>query len=187
MNRTLAILLAATAASPIWAIDSYSVDSVHTHPMFEISHLGYSLQRGRFDRSSGKVSLDMAAKRGSVELNIETASINMGSADWDKHMKSDDFFWVEKYPAINFKSDKLIFEGERVIAAEGFFTLLGVTRPLRLSLSNFHCAPHIVLKKPVCGAEVTASLKRSDYGMNKYLPLLGDEVKIVSPIEAIKD
>ena len=187
MRRTTALLLAATLQAPAWAADSYSIDAVHTHPMFEVNHLGYSLQRGRFDRSAGKISLDVAAKTGSVELNIEAGSINMGSADWDKHMKADDFFWVERYPSINYKSERLIFEGERVVAAEGMFTLLGVTRPLRLTVSNFRCAMHIMLRKQVCGAEVTATLKRSDYGMNSYVPLVSDEIKIVSPIEAIKD
>jgi len=186
MNKTL-IALACATALPAFAADSYSLDPRHTRPMFELNHLGFSTQHGRFDKATGKVSLDVAAKQGSVDLAIDTASINMGGDDWNKHLKSEDFFNAEKFPAMTFKSDKLIFDGDRVVGAEGSFTLLGVTKPLKLAVANFRCAPHPMNKKPTCGGDISVTIKRSDFGMTKYVPAVSDEVKIFVPVEAFKD
>lgn len=187
MNKLPAILLASLLAAPAWAADDYTIDSRHTWPVFEVNHLGFSTQRGRFNKSSGKVTLDSAAKKGSVELVIETASIDMGLDKWDEHMKSDEFFNVKFFPTMRFVSDRLVFDGDKVVAAEGSFTLLGVTKPLTLTVSNFRCAPHPMVKKPACGADITATLKRSEFGMTKFLPAVSDEVRISAPVEAIKD
>jgi len=187
MNRLLATLFASLIATPACAADSYTIDSRHTWPVFEINHMGFSTQRGRFNKSSGKITLDTATKKGSVDITIETASLDMGFDKWDEHMKSEDFFNAEFYPAMHFISDKLVFDGDKVVAAEGSFTLLGVTRPLTLTVSNFRCAPHPMLKKPACGADITATLKRSEFGMTKYVPAVSDEVKIFVPVEAVKD
>jgi len=187
MNKLLAILLASLLTAPAWATDSYTIDSRHTWPVFEVNHMGFSTQRGRFNKSSGKIALDIAAKKGSVELTIEAASLDMGLEKWDEHMKSEDFFNVAQHPVIRFVSDKLVFDGDKVVAAKGSFTLLGVTRPLTLTVSNFRCAMHPMAKKPACGADVSATLKRSEFGMSKYVPMVSDEVKISSPVEALKD
>ncbi len=186
MHRLL-ILAAALLTAPAYAADSYTVDSRHTWPVFEVNHLGFSTQRGRFNSSSGKIMLDTTAKKGSVELVIQAASIDMGLEKWDEHMKSDEFFNVAQYPTMRFVSDKLVFDGDKVVGAEGSFTLLGVTKPMTLTLSNFRCAPHPMNKKHTCGADATATLKRSEFGMTKFLPGLGDEVKISVPVEAVKD
>ena len=187
MNKSLAILLAGLLTAPAYAADNYTIDSRHTWPVFEVNHMGFSTQRGRFNKSSGKITLDAATKKGSVDITIETASLDMGLDKWDEHMKSEDFFNAEFYPTIHFISDKLVFDGDKVVAAEGSFTLLGVTRPLTLTVSNFRCAPHPMLKKPACGADITATLKRSEFGMTKYVPAVSDEVKIFVPVEAVKD
>jgi len=189
MNKHLTsiIAIAALLSAPAHAADSYTIDPTHTWPVFEVNHLGFSTQRGRFNKSSGKVTIDSAAKKGSVELSIETASIDMGFDKWDEHMKSDEFFNVAKFPAMRFVSDKLVFDGDKVVAAEGSFTLLGVTRPLTLTVSNFRCAMHPMAKKPACGADIAATLKRSEFGMTKFIPMVSDEVRISSPVEAIKD
>lgn len=187
MNKLLTALLASLLAAPAWAADNYTIDSRHTWPVFEINHMGFSTQRGRFNKSSGKIALDLAAKKGSVELVIETASLDMGLDKWDEHMKSDEFFNVAQFPTMRFVSDKLVFDGDKVVAAEGSFTLLGVTRPLTLTVSNFRCAMHPMVKKPACGADISATLKRSEFGMAKFVPMVSDEVRISSPVEAIKD
>jgi polyisoprenoid-binding protein YceI len=169
------------------AAHSYTIDPTHTWPVFEVNHLGFSTQRGRFNKSSGKIVIDATAKKGSVELVIETASIDMGFDKWDEHMKSDEFFNVAQFPTMRFASDKLVFKGDKVVAAEGNFTLLGVTRPLTLTVSNFHCAMHPMVKKPACGADINATLKRTEFGMTKFIPAVSDEVRISSPVEATRD
>lgn len=187
LYSTIAASLVGMLAAPALAADTYTIDPTHTWPVFEINHLGFTTQRGRFNKSSGKITLDIAAKKGSVELTIEAASIDMGLDKWDEHMKSEDFFDVAKFPTIRFSSDNLLFEGDRVIAAEGNFTLHGVTKPLIIGVSNFRCGLNPINEKFTCGADISTILMRSEFGMNKFVPAVSDEVKIHVPLEAIKD
>lgn len=187
MKKLFASFALATAvAAPVFAADTYSIDAFHTFPTFEVNHLGFSTQRGRFDKTSGTVMLDTAAKKGSIDLTIEVSSLNMGFAVWNEHMAADGFFNTAKYPTITFKSNKLIFEGDKVVGAEGDFTLLGVTKPVKLTVSNFKCGENPFNKKAMCGADITTTIKRSDFGMTKALPAVGDEIKISSAVEAFK-
>lgn len=181
---TAAIFVISSASA---ALESFTIDSNHTFPMFEASHFGISIQRGRFDKTAGKIVIDREAKSGSIEVTIDTASINMGFETWNKHMKGEDFFNVEKFPSMTFKSTKLIFEDDKIVGADGDFTLLGVNKPLRLKVSNFTCTEHPMLKKLYCGAEVSTEIKRSDFGMKIGIPIVGDEIRLTSPVEAIKD
>lgn len=185
--KLLAALLASTVAASALAMDSYTVDPRHTFPSFEVSHLGFSIQRGRFDKTSGKITLDPTAQAGSIDVSIETASIDTGLPDLKKHLQNEDFFDAAKYPAITFKSKKLTFDGNKLVGADGDFTMHGVTKPVSLKLDHFACAPHPMTKQPVCGANATTTLKRSEFGIAKYVPAVGDEVKIAIQIEAVKD
>lgn len=188
MKKTLlALLLGTMIALPAMAQDSYTADPSHTYPHFEVSHLGFSIMHGRFDKTTVKVTLDRAAKKGSIDVSVDTASANTGWAKRDDHLKSEDFFNVAKFPTMSFKSSNLKFDGDRLVGAEGELSLLGVTKPLTLAVSNFRCGPHPMMKKEMCGADATASLKRSDFGMKYGLPAIGDEVSIKIEIEAMKD
>lgn len=183
----LAVAVVAGVAGPAFAADTYTIDSNHTFPVFEVSHLGFSTQRGRFDKTSGKVALDLAAKTGSVEVTIDTRSLDMGFEAWNQHMSDEKFFNVNRFPTMTYKSDKLLFEGDKVVGAEGQFTLLGVTKPLRIAVSGFHCGSNPMTHKDMCGGDITATLKRSDFGMTAFVPAVGDEIRISVPVEAYKD
>jgi polyisoprenoid-binding protein YceI len=188
MNAKLVLATLALAAAPAFAApESYTIDSRHTFPVFEVGHLGYSLQRGRFNQTTGKIVVDAAAKTGSVELVIDAASIDMGIEKWDAHMKGEDFFNVAKYPSITFKSSKLMFSGDKVTGAEGELTLLGVTKPVKVALTEFNCAMHPYAKKMACGGNATAAIKRSEFDMTYGVPGIGDDVKLMIPVEAFKD
>lgn len=188
MNKTVIILaLAASLSTPAFAADSYTIDSRHTFPSFELSHLGYSIQRGRFNTTSGKIVLDSAARSGSIDVTIDATSIDTGLAELEKHIRSDEFLDVEKFPTITFKSTKLKFEGDKLVSADGDFTLHGVTKPVTLKLDHFHCAPHPMMKKFNCGANATTTIKRSEFGVTKYVPAVGDEMKITIQVEALRD
>lgn len=188
MNKiTIAIALAATVSLSAQAADSYTIDPTHTFPVFEVNHLGYSVQHGRFNKSSGNIMLDMAAKKGSVDLTIDTTSLDMGFTKWDEHMSADGFFNTEKFPTMTFKSSKLIFMDDKVVAAEGEFTMLGVTKPLTVTVNGFKCGDHPMTKKAMCGANIGGTIKRSDFGMTKYVPAISDEIKIHVPVEAYKN
>lgn len=182
-----AVVFASTFAVPVFAADTYNIDPSHTFPVFEVNHLGYSVQHGRFNKTSGKITLDMAAKKGSVDLTIETTSLDMGFPLWDEHISAEGFLNTAKFPTITFKSNNLVFKDGKVVAAEGDFTLLGVTKPLTVTVSGFVCGDHPFTKKPMCGANIGGVIKRSEFGMTKYVPAISDDIKIHVPVEAYKN
>ena len=166
--------------------DTYQIDERHTFPAFEISHLGFSVQRGRFNKTSGTVMLDSEKKSGSVAVNIDANSIDTGLSELEEKLKSDDFFNVKTFPVITYHSDSVEFSGEQPVRVMGALTLLGVTRPLNLSIEHYLCGFHPIYMKTVCGINATGTLKRSDFGMTAFSPLIGDEVKIVVQAEGFR-
>jgi polyisoprenoid-binding protein YceI len=177
----LAIALPAAAE-----LETYTIDPRHTLPTYEVSHFGYSLQRGRFTKVSGKIEIDIAAGTGSVDASIDAASVSSGIDKLDEHLRSDEFFDVGNYPQITFKSDHFTFEGDRLVSVTGDLTMRGVTRPVTLTANVFKCARNLVLRM-VCGADLVATVKRSEFGMTFLLPGLGNEVTLRIPVEATKD
>jgi len=178
-----ALSLSAVAAH---AADTYQFDESHTFPRFTISHLGFSHFQGRFDKTTGTATLDLAAKTGSVEATIDVASIDTGVAKLDEHLKSPDFFDVAKYPTISFTSTKLTFKGKALATVTGDLTLHGVTKPVTLTVTHFACGEHPMKKVAACGADLVGKLKRSDFGISTYVPLVGDEVALAIEVEAAK-
>jgi polyisoprenoid-binding protein YceI len=187
MKRNVLALLIAALPFTAHAADSYTVDPAHTFTYFTVSHLGFSTMHGRFDKSSGKATLDMAAKSGSIELSIESASISTGFAKRDDHLKSPDFFNAAEFPAITYKSSKIKFKGDKPATVEGELTLLGVTKPVTLTVTGFKCDVFPMDQKYKCGADAQTQIKRSDFGMTKFLPGVGDEIKLEFEIEAYKN
>jgi len=177
-------LVAGTAAA---APETYTIDSRHTFPSFEVSHLGFSTQRGRFNNTTGRIVLDRAAQKAEVEVTIDAASIDTGLEELEKHLRNADFFDVENHPTITFKSTAARFNGDRLAALEGNLTMRGQTRPVTLTIDRFTCGPHPFTKKAVCGADASATIKRSDFGIKYALPVVGDEVKLRIQVEAIRD
>jgi len=180
------MLAAVLCSAPAGAADTYSIDLRHTHPSYEIDHFGWSIQRGRFDNVTGTIVLDRVTKAGSVDVRIEVSSVSTGVSKLDEHLKSEDFFDAAKYPTISFKSSKIVFNADAPSSVPGEMTILGVTKPVTLNVTHFSCGQHPMLKKEVCGAEARATIKRSEFGMSKFLPALGDEVKLLINVEAIK-
>ena len=184
-TRTIAILFSLSHGAAA-AADNYAIDPSHTFPRFEVSHFGYSTHHGQFNKTSGRIVLDRAAKTGSIEITVETASVSTGDPKLEKHLRADDFFNVEKHPTMTFRSRTLKFSGDTPVAADGELSLLGVTRPLSLTIARLKCGPHPFVKTEVCGAEVTGTLKRSEFGMKTYVPAVGDEVTLRIQVEALK-
>ena len=172
--------------SPAFSADTFIMDPEYTIPSFEVGHLGFTTQRGRFNKAEGKVVLDIPAKKGSVEFVVHTKSLDMGSKAWTVHVSSEGLFNVEKFPTMTFKSDSLIFEDDKVVAAEGQFTLLGITRPLKVTVNRFNCATNAIVNKFMCSGDISATIKRSEYGMVKYIPTVTDEIQINVPVESYR-
>ena len=123
---------------------------------------------------------------GSVDFTVQTNSIDMGSTAWTSHLADEGLFNVKKFPTMHFKSDKLVFEGEKVVAAEGQFTMLGVTKTLTVKVTGFQCGVSPLDKRKLCSGNISANLKRSDFGLTKYIPVVSDEVVITVPVDAYK-
>lgn len=178
-------LTGAMAASAVAAPVTYGVDGSHTFPRFSYSHFGYSTQLSSFSKTKGKVVFDAEAKTGTVEIVIDTKSVNTGFADFNEHIQGEDFLDTAKFPEATFKSTKVVFEGDKPKAVEGQLTLKGVTKPVTLTVTSFHAMPHPMLKKPAIGANAFTVIKRSEFNAGKYAPYVGDEVRIDIAIEAI--
>lgn len=187
MNRLVALTFAASLSSVAFAApETYVIDTNHTKPRFEYSHFGYSTQLSRFDTTSGTITIDRAAKTGSVDVTIDAKSVDTGYALFNGHIQGEDFFNTEKFPTITFKSDKMKFDGDKLTSVEGNLTIKGVTKPVTLTVTSFMCMPHPMAKKDACGANATVVVKRSDFNMAKYVPYVGDDVTLTIPVESIK-
>jgi len=188
MKKQLATLvLAIAAAVPAFAApETFVADSTHTFSRFSYSHFGYSTQQSRFNKNSGKVVFDKAAKTGSVDIVIDTKSVDTGSDTFNEHIQGEDFLDTAKYPSATFKSTKVTFEGDKPATVEGNLTLKGVTKPVTLKVTSFHTMPHPMVKKDAIGANATVTVKRTEFNMGKYAPYVGDDVTIDIAIEAIK-
>jgi polyisoprenoid-binding protein YceI len=184
---SFAAALVAAAAVPAIAADSYTIDPQHSFPSFEVMHMGFATIRGSFYSMSGKIVLDPAGRAGSIDATIDVSSVTTGYAKRDEHLKTDDFFDVAKYPTMTYKSTKLKYSGSKLTGVDGELTLHGVTKPVSLTITHFYCGTNPVMKKPACGADATASIKRSDFGVSAFVPGISDEVKIAIGVEAFKD
>ena len=187
LNRIAAALSLVTlfAGSAMSAPVSYNVDGSHTYPRFSYSHFGYSTQLSSFSKTTGKVVFDAEAKTGSVDIVIDTKSVNTGFADFNEHIQGEDFLDTAKFPQATFKSTQVIFEGAKPAKIEGLLTLKGVTKPVTLTVTGFQAAPHPMVKKPALGANAFTVIKRTEFNAGKYAPYVGDEVRIDIAIEAI--
>lgn len=185
------LAFAATALSLATAVAhaepaTYSVDPTHTFATFEVKHFGTSTNRGRFDKTSGTVTYDAAAKTGQASITIDTTTINTGTAPFDAHLKSKDFLDAAKFPQATFASSKFVFDGDKLSEVQGTLTLLGKSQPVTLKAIGFGCYENPRLKRQVCGGDFVTTFMRSTFGMTGLLPFVPDEVKMLIQIEAIK-
>jgi len=176
----LAMPLAAAAEA-----ESFAFDPPHTFPHFALDYAGYATIYGRFDKTAGRFTIDRAAKTAALELAVETVSVTTGDNERgsrartrDEHLRTADFFNVAEFPRMTYKSTHVKFNGEDPAEIEGQLTLLGVTRPLTLKVDRWACKVHPFYKKFGCGGNASGVLKRSEFGMKIFLPVLGDEVRI---------
>ena len=186
-STLIATTLAAATLCAQAQTATYAIDPNHTFATFEISHFGTSTNRGRFDKKSGTVQLDKAAKTGKLDISIDTSSINSGTAAFDKHLQSKDFFNAAEFPTARFVGDKFSFNGDKVSEISGNLTLLGKTNPVTLKATNFNCYINQMLKVEVCGGDFETTIVRSQYGVNWGLNFgFSDAVRLVVQAEAIK-
>lgn len=174
------------AGGALAAPETYAVDASHTAPRFEYTHLGYSTQMHRFDKTGGQIVIDRQARTGSADITIDAKSVNTGFALFNEHIQGEDYFATAQYPTITFKSTAVRFDGDKPVAVDGNLTIKGVTRPVTLTVTHFQAMPHPMLKKDAIGADAVAKIKRSDFNMGKNAPYVSDEVTLSIAVEAVK-
>lgn len=177
-------LLLLVLSPPAAQAAEYTIDSTHTYASFEIDHLGFSTQRGQFNRSSGIVEFDPEGRTGRIDIRIDAASLDTGFDLRDDVLRGDSWFNVQAFPDILFRSQKLVFTEDRLSAVEGTLAMLGEIRPMRLEISRFKCGLNLANRKRGCGADALGSLRRSEFGMNNGQPFIGDEVRLRIQVEA---
>lgn len=159
-------LLAATLSASAYAdLSTYQFDPDHTAPSFEADHFGISVIRGKFDKSQGTVTLDRAAKTGTVTVTTDLASARTGVEHLDNTLRSDQFFDVSKFPAATYQGT-IKFAGDKPSAVVGKLTMHGVTKPLTLTIKAFKCMQHPMLKREVCGIDAVGEIDRGDFGVD---------------------
>jgi len=181
------LALSAAVIAPAFAAPvSYGVEANHTFPRFSYTHLGFTTQQSRFDKTTGTVVYDKEGRTGSVNITIETNSVSTGSALFNQHIQGEDFLDTAKYPTVTFKSTKVNFDGDKPVSIEGDLTMKGITKRVTLTVTRFLAAPHPIQKKDTIGADAYTIVKRTDFNMGKYAPAVSDEVRIDIAIEALK-
>jgi polyisoprenoid-binding protein YceI len=189
MRKSLSLLAAAavlSAASLAQAAD-YAIDPTHTFATFEIGHFGASVNRGRFDKKEGRISFDKAAQTGSVDVSFDVASVNTGTANFDKHLASAEILNAEKFPKARFVSTRFQFNGDQLRAVDGQLTLLGKTQPVTLKANQFACYESPMLKREVCGGDFEATIDRTAFGVNYGVDWgFPKNVRLVLQVEGVK-
>src|SRR6478735_2338584 len=185
MKRVLlALALAASFAASANAAQ-YKVDGGHTQVLFSYSHFGLSNITGRFTGVTGSLDLDPAnLAKSSIQVEFPIASLSTGVEKLDTHMKGPDMFDAEKFPTASFKSTKVTAAGDKKLAVAGDLTIHGVTRPVVLDVTVNYVGPHPMKKVPAAGIDATATIKRSDFGVDFMVPKVADEVTLAITLEA---
>jgi polyisoprenoid-binding protein YceI len=174
----------ALASAQAFAADNYTVDTDHTYPSLEFSHMGISVWRGKFNKTSGKITLDRAAKSGTADIRVDVTSIDFGHALMKRFALGEDWLHPEKFPTMTYKG-AIVFKGDTPDSVDGQLTLLGVTKPLKLKINSFKCIEHPMFKKEVCGADAEGDMNRLEWGMKEYPE--GAKLHLRIQVEANKD
>jgi polyisoprenoid-binding protein YceI len=177
-------LAAAASAAP----EKYSIDPDHTYPAFEADHMGgLSIWRGKFNRSTGSVTLDVAARTGIVNVVIDMTSINFGHQGMNEHAMAADIFDVKKYPTATYKGTISKWKGDVPAEVDGQLTLHGVTKPVKLAINSFLCKPNPMNRKPTCGADASTTFNRDEFGVDVGKAMgFNMATKLLITIEAVK-
>lgn len=165
----------------------YVTDPPHTFVTFAVRHFKTSTVTGRFDGVEGTVDLDTSARGGSGTIAIAMDSISTGTAAFDKHLKSAEFFDVEQYPQARFVGAHLVWQGGQLTEVQGTLTLLGQTHPVALRCTHFGHYDSPIHKAQVVGGDFEVTIQRSRWGMNWGIEFgVPDDVRLVIQFEAVK-
>jgi len=179
----LALVIGGFATAAAAAPQVYTIDPGHTYPTFFVPHQGVSHWSGKFNKTSGKVWLDLEHSTGKIDVAIDTSSINFGLPILDKMMQGVDYFDTARYPIATYKSETITFSHGVPVGADGQLTLKGVTKPVKLKIDRFTCKKNPMVNREVCGGDASADFDRAQFGLTKAVE--GDStVRLMIQVEA---
>ena len=183
------IIIAALAALPLQTLfaDDFTIDPSHTYVSFAVNHLGFSTMRGKFNQQNGSMQFDPGAKKASVMIEIDAASIDTGHEKRDAHLRSPDLLNAVEFPTITFKSTATTWNGNKLATVTGDLTILGVSKPVTLQIDSMNCGEHPFNKKHTCGFDASGSIKRTDFGVNYGMPAIGETLGLQIELEAARN
>ena len=180
MIRRLAFAAAlALAAAPLYAT-TYTIEPDYTQAVFRWSHLGFSNPAAQFSQGNGTLEFDPAhPTRASVKVTIPLSSLNTGVPALDEHLRSEDFFEVQKFPTATFRSTKVEQGASKErLKVTGELNLHGITKPVTLDVTVLKVGSNPRTELPTVGFEATTTLKRSDFGLGAFVPQVSDEIRM---------
>jgi len=185
MTKTLILALCAAALVPGAAIAApvaggmYKIDSNHTQALFQVNHMGFSEFNGVIPNATGMMMLDPAnPSADTLDVTLPVAALSTTNATLDGELKDPTWLDAAQFPAIHFVATKVTKTGEHTAMITGNLTMHGVTKPIVLDARFIGAGTNPLSKAYTVGFAAKAMLKRSDFGVTKYVPLIGDEVTL---------
>jgi polyisoprenoid-binding protein YceI len=180
----LVLLAGAAAAQPVSPASvqagTYAIEPSHARVLFAVDHMGTSTWYGDFTHASGTLKLDPKNPAASqLEVSVPVASISTTNTVLDGELKAADWFDAAKYPTMTFRSTKVTVTGPGRATVAGELTLHGVTKPVVLEARFKGAGPNPMTKAYTVGFDATGKIKRSAFGVTKYVPLVGDDVELI--------
>ncbi len=167
--------------------EKYQIEKNHSHVNWTANHFGFSNQTGKFSDISGEIVFDEKKPQdSSVDVTIKIASLTTGLSGFDAHLKSEELLDEKKFPTAKFISKKIKVTGKNTAKIEGELTLHGVTKPVTLNAKFNKSDVSVITQKPTVGFSATASIKRSEFGVNYAVPAVSDKIDLVIEVEANK-
>jgi polyisoprenoid-binding protein YceI len=191
--KTLSLAIVAASAAltlgSAWAAPvKFDVDPNHTFPSFTADHMGgLSNWRGKIKSTSGTITLDTAAQAGTVDVKMDMKALDFGQEKLNEHAKGPEIFDTDKFPTASYAGKLASFKNGAPTEVDGSLTLHGVTKPVKLKITQFLCKPNPMSKKETCGADATGKFNREDFGVS-FGKAYGfkQDVEIQIQIEAVK-
>ncbi len=187
--RSTALLLAMSIALSAAAADEYRIDKDHTFAHFAVVHTGVSSVRGRMAVAKGFATFDREKQDAEVSVELDPGSVDTGVKRLDALLGGEMFFDVARFKTLKFVGRGAKYKEGLPTEFDGELTIKGITKSVKLTTDRFVChqVKILVLERYVCGGDLRATLKRSDFGLEKYSDMVSDEVQLAVSVEAIRE
>jgi polyisoprenoid-binding protein YceI len=186
--KRLGLIILLFASSSVFAAEKYAIDAAHSGVVFGWNHFGFSNPTARFDKIEGSVLLDKAdLTKSSISVTLPLEGLDTGVAKLDEELKGPEFLDAAKYPTITFNSTRVERTGENGLKITGDLTVHGITRPVtfdaKVNKIGIFEIPGVI-KAQGAGFDAATVIKRSDFGVTKYVPAVSNEIPVRITLDA---